>query len=346
MSRLHDLARRIVTGSLASLSVASTSDAAPTLDAAPPAPEPNAKELHWSSKPDLSKKLVLRLNVEGSVDAISHRSHRSHSSHRSHYSSRSSHSSHRSHYSSRSAPAPAPTPTPRYSQPSYSTPRTLGSRTLQRGSVGTDVADLIRRLQRHGRISRSYVSTSETYSSDVEAAVRSFQRSASLEADGVAGTETIRMLQLDPSQVTPPPPPSPVELGSRTLRFGMEGADVAELIRLLVAGGHLSGTTTGSRFTAQVDAAVKSFQRARGVEGDGVVGPETLLLIKSDAASSTQSGDAGGAGAASIARLASGSEAPEADGGGPLDGPVPVAVAVGLTALYLRRRSQREDDEL
>ena len=39
MSRLHDLARRIVTGSLASLSVASTSDAAPTLDAAPPAPD-------------------------------------------------------------------------------------------------------------------------------------------------------------------------------------------------------------------------------------------------------------------------------------------------------------------
>ena len=344
MSRLNNLARRVLASSLATLGLGGDAEAAAGPPLAPPL-DADPRVDPWSPKADLSKKLLLRLNeATGEVDAVSHRSHRSHSSHRSHYSSRSSSPSPRT----RSTPRAA---TPRYTAPA---PRVLGSRTLSRGSVGEDVAELVRRLERHGHVDRVYIGSTEVYTSSVESAVRAFQRSASLETDGVAGSETIRMLKLEPYQITPPSPPPAARqspgavpadsservrssmLGARKLKFGMEGPDVADLIRRLKQGGYLPGLTSGDTFTAQVDEGVKRFQREHGLEADGIVGRETVLKLKAE----TSSLGAAGAGAP----LAAWSGDAEIDGSdSPLEDVVPLAVALGLIALYIRNKAKGDD---
>lgn len=71
-------------------------------------------------------------------------------------------------------------------------------------------------------------------------------------------------------------------LGSRVLAKGMKGADVMELMRLLVAHSYLDREeiSTDSTFNDKVESAVKMFQIARGVEPDGKVGPALTILLK------------------------------------------------------------------
>lgn len=87
------------------------------------------------------------------------------------------------------------------------------------------------------------------------------------------------------------PPPAPVAaycipsyegLGARVLQRGMCGADVTELMRLLVAHGQLESyqVNSESMFTREVETAVKAFQRANKKKADGKVGPVTLRLLR------------------------------------------------------------------
>ena len=97
------------------------------------------------------------------------------------------------------------------------------------------------------------------------AAVVRFQRRAGLAPDGVAGPRTRRAL----GPLGGPP------LGSRPLRLGAVGADVAALQFALAWRGSPSGVFDG-RFGLRVDAAVRRFQRGRGLAVDGVAGPGTI----------------------------------------------------------------------
>jgi peptidoglycan hydrolase-like protein with peptidoglycan-binding domain len=81
---------------------------------------------------------------------------------------------------------------------------------------------------------------------------------------------------------TSSPPPVPASSGSRILRAQspmMQGGDVLEVQRLLVAHGFSPGVQDGV-YGPKAVAAVQAFQRARGLTVDGQVGPQTLSALK------------------------------------------------------------------
>lgn len=68
-------------------------------------------------------------------------------------------------------------------------------------------------------------------------------------------------------------------MGDQTLRYGMENNDVRELQTALKNRGHFDfHTATGYYGTITVDA-VKSFQRAKGLDVDGIAGPQTFKAL-------------------------------------------------------------------
>jgi hypothetical protein len=100
-------------------------------------------------------------------------------------------------------------------------------------------------------------------------AVVRFQRRAGLVPDGIAGPRTLRAL----GRLGSP------QLGSRPLRLGAVGADVAALQFELAWHGAPSGGFDG-RFGLRLDAAVRRFQRGVGLPVDGVAGPDTLSALR------------------------------------------------------------------
>jgi Putative peptidoglycan binding domain len=75
---------------------------------------------------------------------------------------------------------------------------------------------------------------------------------------------------------TPARPPVPPP--TTTLRPGSSGADVKRLQRALARLGYSTGHVDGSYGPATV-AALKRFQRANGLQPDGVLGPKTLRVL-------------------------------------------------------------------
>lgn len=75
-------------------------------------------------------------------------------------------------------------------------------------------------------------------------------------------------------------------LGSRTLRRGMKGTDVTELVNILINKKYLTLDDGKSRvsgsytFDKTVEDAVKSFQSDVGLDNDGVCGPTTFYYLK------------------------------------------------------------------
>lgn len=70
----------------------------------------------------------------------------------------------------------------------------------------------------------------------------------------------------------------PEKLGSRYLRKGCVGEDVKALQTLLNSLGYECGEADGD-FGTKTDAAVRAFQKANGLEVDGVVGEKTLNAL-------------------------------------------------------------------
>lgn len=100
-------------------------------------------------------------------------------------------------------------------------------------------------------------------------AVLAFQRRRGLSADGIAGPRTRRALGW---RGRPP-------LGSRVMRFGSRGWDVAALQFLLQRAGHGPGRADGI-FGPLTKGAVLRAQRAAGIAADGLAGPETIGSLR------------------------------------------------------------------
>jgi len=100
------------------------------------------------------------------------------------------------------------------------------------------------------------------------AGVRAVQRRAGVAADGVAGPATRRAL----GRAGRP------SYGSRTMRLGHAGWDVATLQFKLGAHGFPSGPVDGG-LGPRSSAALQRFQRRAGLAGDGVAGPATLRRL-------------------------------------------------------------------
>jgi peptidoglycan hydrolase-like protein with peptidoglycan-binding domain len=99
-------------------------------------------------------------------------------------------------------------------------------------------------------------------------ATRRLQQLAHISVDGVAGPQTRRKL----GWLGRP------DLGTRVVRRGMRGWDVAEVQALLRGAG--AGTAVDGLFGPSTEAAVRAAQRAAGLSPDGLVGPATVRALQ------------------------------------------------------------------
>ena len=108
-----------------------------------------------------------------------------------------------------------------------------------------------------------------------ENAVMLFQESMGLEIDGEVGSETMKKL-------TEKPHPA------GTYRYGDEGEEVRSIQQKLKDKGYYSGPVN-SKFGPLTEEAVKKFQKANGLEVDGIVGKATLELLNAPPKSTDKS---------------------------------------------------------
>ena len=111
--------------------------------------------------------------------------------------------------------------------------------------------------------------------------------------DGVYGAQTrAAMKRLEATYEGPAPKPGRVDagvwvlvisrsMGNATLKQGSKGADVTTLQRALRAAG--ATITVNGDFGGETKKAVQRFQDANRIGADGIVGDETLFLLKSGA---------------------------------------------------------------
>lgn len=146
-------------------------------------------------------------------------------------------------------------------------PTSSGSSELRRGAKGQQVVELQQALQRAGMAPGPI---DGDFGPSTQAAVRRFQSARGLQVDGVVGPRTWSALR---SSAAPSAPAS-----SATLRSGDIGAGVADLQRALERHGYDVGNVDGS-FGPATRNAVVQFQRAKGLEADGVAGPNTQRAL-------------------------------------------------------------------
>jgi len=175
---------------------------------------------------------------------------------------------------------------------------------LQKGDRGPSVKNLQQDLKRAGFYQAPIT---QVYDVKTEDAVRRFQKAASIGIDGVAGPATLQKLEGWRAAVTvntttatrtaakkkptirtsqsDRPKPSPKIATNTTKRRnpnlltkGDEGQAVKALQERLRVAGFYYGNSTGI-FGPITEDAVKRFQRAYGLDVDGIVGAQTLTKL-------------------------------------------------------------------
>nr|WP_120191318.1 peptidoglycan-binding protein [Sinobaca qinghaiensis] len=158
----------------------------------------------------------------------------------------------------------------------------LGDQTLRQGMRHSDVSELQRWLSSKGFQAGA---ADGIFGAQTGNALKSYQRSAGLGADGIAGPQTFSKMKVSASgssssNVTKAPAAS---AGSstlyRVLRQGSRGNDVKTLQQSLNSKGFNSGTADGV-FGARTTSAVRSFQSAAKLSVDGVAGARTFNALK------------------------------------------------------------------
>ncbi len=138
--------------------------------------------------------------------------------------------------------------------------------TLRQGSRGPAVTSLQQKLRAKGYA----VSTDGDFGPKTAAAVRAFQHSHGLNADGVVGPNTWAKLNAAAA-------PAPSSGGQPTLKQGARGAAVVQLQNKLRAHGY--NVSADGDFGPRTADAVRSFQRVNHLGVDGVVGPSTWAKL-------------------------------------------------------------------
>jgi peptidoglycan hydrolase-like protein with peptidoglycan-binding domain len=138
---------------------------------------------------------------------------------------------------------------------------------LRIGARGEDVKDLQRQLVAAGFDPGP---VDGWFGPRTQAAVRAFQHSRGIAVDGWVGPQTWGRLDAVGG--------GGAATGGR-LAQGASGPQVAELQQMLQALGYYHGNI-GGNFGPQTDAAVRAFQRDRGLTVDGWAGPQTMAALR------------------------------------------------------------------
>jgi len=147
--------------------------------------------------------------------------------------------------------------------------------TLKSGSSGSAVTTLQRQLH---YVYGYSLAIDGAFGSETDSIVRAFQSYAKIDVDGIVGPITWRHLlglkSGDSGGTVPPPSPSPAW---PIVRYGSQGEDVYTLQYLLTARGYSLGID--GIFGYETENTVKSFQSAKGVSVDGIVGQQTWSAL-------------------------------------------------------------------
>ena len=154
---------------------------------------------------------------------------------------------------------------------------------LKRGSTGSDVRTMQQKLKNWGYYSGS---VDGIFGSGTESAVRLFQRTNGLTADGIVGSATAAALGMTLAGGTSSGGGS---ASSGVLKRGSSGADVRTLQQKLKNWGYYSGSVDGI-FGSGTESAVKLFQRTNGLTADGIVGSATAAALGMTLTGGTSSG--------------------------------------------------------
>jgi peptidoglycan hydrolase-like protein with peptidoglycan-binding domain len=107
-----------------------------------------------------------------------------------------------------------------------------------------------------------------------KAAIARFQRRRGLSVDGVVGPQTRRAFGKRGRPA----------FGSRTMKLGDRGWDVAAMQYILARRGYPPGAIDAV-FGPMTDVALRNFQRAYGLSADGLAGPATISALRRGSAS-------------------------------------------------------------
>lgn len=146
------------------------------------------------------------------------------------------------------------------------------SNLLKVGSVG----DVVRQLQAFlGTFQHAPGPVDGIFGTLTSGAVRTFQDSRGLTADGIVGSRTRGEIALLADRATRA---AVLDPDGRIMRPGAVGGDVAQLQGLLKVAGHDPGVADGV-FGARTTGAVRAFQDANGLTIDGIVGRSTRTRL-------------------------------------------------------------------
>ncbi|NMD37845.1 MAG: SH3 domain-containing protein [Christensenellaceae bacterium] len=185
-------------------------------------------------------------------------------------------------------PTPKPTATPK-----------MPTKKLSKGDIGKSVQYLQEMLTGMGYFTGKI---DGKYGSSTVDAVKAFQKSNGLKADGVAGDETITIMYsgnaiYHSSKATPAPlstaTPSPinypqVQENIESIRLGATGDMVLYLQRKLTELGYYNARMDGN-YLADDQAAIMAFQKDNNLKNDGIAGYQTLKLLFSKTTTTSQS---------------------------------------------------------
>ncbi|MFB5662709.1 peptidoglycan-binding protein [Alteribacillus sp. HJP-4] len=163
----------------------------------------------------------------------------------------------------------------------------LGSSTILRvGDKSDEVKELQRQLKNLGHYSGELNSQ---YGRQLSESVKSFQREEKIKVDGIAGPQTFAALK----GASPTAPSSSSKSSTfKVLSSGDRGSEVSSLQQQLKDLGFYKKDVTGI-YGPDTESAVRSFQRANSISGDGLSGPQTFNKLENNPkkASSASSGN-------------------------------------------------------
>ena len=160
------------------------------------------------------------------------------------------------------------------------------STTLKLDSQNSAVTQLQKDLKQLGYY---YADITGKFGTKTEAAVKEFQKDNKITADGVAGYKTLQAISKAIAAAG-----GSASSGTTGLKVGSTGDKVRQLQLDLTALGYYYGDVSG-HYGSLTQAAVKKFQKAKGITQDGIAGTSTLNAIAKALGGSSSSSSASSA---------------------------------------------------